>query len=45
MKAEINLITIWTNNIEDMKNFYNKSLQFKIKNDLGNYVEFESDGV
>lgn len=45
MKAEINLITIWTNDIEDMKNFYNKSLQFKIKNDLGNYVEFESDGV
>jgi len=45
MKAKINLITIWTNNIDKMKNFYNDVLGFKIKNDLGNYVEFENDGV
>ncbi|MEG0309101.1 MAG: VOC family protein [Clostridium sp.] len=45
MRAEINLITIWTNDIDRMKNFYNKVLGFKIKNDLGNYVEFENSGV
>lgn len=45
MKAVINLITIWTNDIDKMKNFYNKVLGFKIKNDLGNYVEFENSGV
>jgi lactoylglutathione lyase len=45
LKARINLITIWTNDINKMRNFYNQVLGFKIKNDLGNYVEFESDGV
>ena len=45
MKAQINLITIWTNNIDKMKNFYNQVLGFRIENDLGNYVEFENDGV
>lgn len=45
MKAEINLITIWTNDIDKMKNFYNKVLDFKIINDLGNYVEFKNNGV
>ena len=45
MKPEINLITIWTNDIEKMRGFYNQVLGFKIKNDLGNYVEFESNGV
>ena len=45
MKAEINLITIWTNDIDKMKNFYNQVLGFKIINDLGNYVEFENSGV
>ena len=45
MKAEINLITIWTNDIDRMKEFYNKVLGFKIINDLGNYVEFENSGV
>ena len=45
MKAEINLITIWTNDIDKMKSFYNKVLGFNIKNDLGNYVEFENSGV
>jgi len=45
MKAEINLITIWTNDISKMKDFYNQVLGFKIKNDLGSYVEFENNGV
>ncbi|OVE69118.1 glyoxalase [Clostridium diolis] len=45
MKAQINLITIWTNDIDKMKNFYNQVLGFRIENDLGNYVEFENDGV
>lgn len=45
MKAQINLITIWTEDIERMKNFYNKVLGFKIKSDLGGYVEFENEGV
>ncbi|KEI04420.1 VOC family protein [Clostridium botulinum] len=45
MKAQINLITIWTNDIDKMKEFYNQVLGFRIENDLGNYVEFENDGV
>lgn len=45
MKPIINLITIWTDDINKMKNFYNEVLGFKIKNDLGNYVEFENTGV
>lgn len=45
MKAEINLITIWTNDIDIMRKFYNEVLDFKIKSDLGNYVEFENSGV
>lgn len=45
MKTQINLITIWTNDIDKMKVFYNQVLGFKIENDLGNYVEFENAGV
>ncbi len=45
LKAQINLITIWTNHIDEMKKFYNEVLGFKIKNDLGNYVEFQNEGV
>ncbi len=45
MQAQINLITIWTDNIERMKDFYHNVLGFEIKNDLGNYVEFVNDGV
>ena len=45
MKAQINLITIWTNDIDKMKAFFNQVLGFRIENDLGNYVEFENDGV
>ena len=45
MKAVINLITIWTNDIDRMKDFYTQVLGFEIKSDLGGYVEFESSGV
>lgn len=45
MKAQINLITIWTNDIEKTKNFYNQVLGFGIETDLGDYVEFDNDGV
>ena len=45
MKAESNLITIWTDNIENMRSFYNEVLGFEIKTDLGNCVEFENNGV
>ncbi|HBI94603.1 MAG TPA: glyoxalase [Terrisporobacter glycolicus] len=45
MKPEINLVTIWTDEIDKMKNFYNQVLGFRIKNDLGDYVEFENNGV
>lgn len=45
MRAEISLITIWTENIEAMKTFYSETLGFKLKNDLGEYIEFENKGV
>jgi len=45
MKAKINLITIWTDDIEKMKTFYKVVLGFKIINDLDDYVEFNNDGV
>lgn len=45
MEARINLITIWTDNLIPMKEFYNKVLGFKIENDLGEYVEFKNKGV
>ena len=45
MKAEISLVTIWTDDIKPMKSFYNDILGFEIKNDLGEYVEFKNMGV
>lgn len=45
MKAEINLITIWTDNVEKMKEFYTGVIGFEAINDLGDYVEFQSSGV
>ncbi len=45
MEARINLITIWTDNMGAMKEFYANSLGFEIANDLGNYVEFKNEGV
>ena len=45
MQAKIDLITIWTSQIEPMKNFYSKILGFTIKEDLGEYIEFDNEGV
>jgi uncharacterized glyoxalase superfamily protein PhnB len=45
MKSVISLVTIWTNQIEEMKAFYNQVLGFEIINDLGEYVEFKNEGV
>ncbi len=45
MKAEINLITIWTDDVEKMKAFYTEVIGFEPINDLGDYVEFQSSGV
>lgn len=45
MEAKISLVTIWTDDIEPMKEFYNRTLGFKIKTDLGEYVESENEGV
>ncbi len=45
MKAEINLITIWTDDVEKMKDFYSRVIGFEAINDLGDYVEFRSSGV
>ena len=45
MRPEISLITIFTDDVERMKNFYTRVLGFKIKGDLGVHVEFENKGV
>lgn len=45
MKAQIALVTIWTNDIEPMKAFYRDIIGFEVINDLGDYVEFKNDGV
>jgi len=45
MKAQINLITIVTDNVERMKTFYRDVIGFKIEQELENYVEFKSEGV
>lgn len=45
MKSKISLVTIWTDDIEPMKKFYNDVLGFEIINDLGEYVEFKNEGV
>jgi len=45
MKAKINMIGIFTDDIEPMKKFYHEVLGFEISNDLGVYVEFKNEGV
>jgi len=45
MEARIDLITIWTDDVERMKRFYNEIIGFEIEGDLGEYVEFINDGV
>lgn len=45
MQAKINLITIWTDEMAAMKEFYHEVLGFEIANDNGGYVEFANEGV
>lgn len=45
MKPRIALITILTDNVTRLKNFYQTVLGFTIQQDLDQYVEFESPGV
>ena len=45
MNGKIGLITILTGNIESLKSFYTGVLGFTMEHDLGNYVEFRSEGV
>ncbi|OEF99903.1 glyoxalase [Vulcanibacillus modesticaldus] len=45
MEARISLITIWTDDLIPMKEFYHNVLGFSIKNDLGEYIEFDNEGV
>ena len=45
MPATIALITLLTDNIAAMREFYCTALGFTLKNDDGEYVEFEHDGV
>jgi catechol 2,3-dioxygenase-like lactoylglutathione lyase family enzyme len=45
MKAQIALITILTSDIPKMLGFYRDVLGFRVKNDMGEYVELESEGV
>ncbi len=45
MKSKIALISILTNNVPEMVRFYRDVLGLKIKVEVGDYVEFESEGV
>ncbi|MDG6244735.1 MAG: VOC family protein [Methanolobus sp.] len=45
MEVRINLITIWTDDIGPMKEFYTSTLGFNVLDDLGTYIELENRGV
>lgn len=45
MKGKVGLVTVLVNEMEPMKQFYRDVLGFVVIEDLGNYVEFKSDGV
>ncbi len=45
MNAQINLVTIWTDDVHRMKKFFNDVIGFDVVNDLGTYVEFANEGV
>ena len=45
MQARIALITILTDDVAALKQFYGDALGFAIENDSGQYVEFVSEGV
>jgi catechol 2,3-dioxygenase-like lactoylglutathione lyase family enzyme len=44
-KGRIGLVTILTDNIPSMKEFYRDVLGFEVNENLGNYVEFANEGV
>ena len=45
MKAQIALITIATDNVPSMIQFYRDVLGFQVESDMGEYVEFKNEGV
>jgi len=45
MKGRIGLVTILTDDISSMKEFYRDVLGFNVIEDLGNYVEFANPSV
>ena len=45
MLNQIALITILTNDVPRLTAFYRDVLRFEVKQDMGGYVEFHSDGV
>jgi len=45
MEGIIGLVTILTDDLDTMKDFYSGVLGFQIIEDLGNYVEFRNPGV
>ncbi len=45
MLNHISLITILTDDVPRLVAFYRDALGFTVKQDMGQYVEFESDGV
>ena len=45
MQPKIALITMMTDHVPGMVKFYVDGLGFKVKVDMGQYVEIESDGV
>ncbi|WP_062105389.1 VOC family protein [Bacillus niameyensis] len=45
MKAQISLLTILTDNVPEMANFYEKVLGFQVEDNSENYVALKNDGV
>ena len=45
MKGRIALITILTDDVPSLLQFYRDVLGFQVENNLGEYVEFENEGV
>lgn len=45
MKPKIALITITTDDVPALSNFYREVLGFQVKHDSGEYVEFQNEGV
>lgn len=45
MRVELDLITIFTDEIDVMRDFYSKIIGLEIKNELDGYVEFAMDSV